>query len=733
MPDLPQRSASAASGRAPSTPVQPLIQLDSSAPSCPAAAAAQLPNPSSPGDDDARTATVDDETIARLLQQEYDEEARQLAEHERHAQMAARAAARRPMELETAGSPGDAYPGNVPLEPARHRSGSTASATGGGGFSMVEARDVVKTKITDLITLIKSEAQRAGQPLSALQTPTSPSATNVAIDRATDLPLVSPNPAAATATASASFPAPSTSSSSSSPAPVPFDFGHFLEQMRDRRALPLTKYFRSFLREFTKRGWTVTEQVKIVHDFLEFMTVQTSKNELFANASDQELENAREGMEKLLMNKLYSHTFSPPTADDAVKDEVLYKRISILQWIELRHLDVNVDMNVAGPFLRVAQKELLKINDYKAPRDKLICILNSCKVIFGLIKQTSQAETADSFLPLLIFVTMQANPPKLISNVQYITRFRNPTKLQSEAGYYLTHLQGAIHFIESLDHTSLSIDKAEFDAAIEARMAAIDEEEAEARARAVLATLDSSSSSGLAPSTSASAASAASAPLISNPRLEQIAATAKKPIELLSRWWQDAVASPSPPPPAAAPTDHAASFARHAQNSAAARAPTTATGPVRAHHELVAVPSPTGGTRIVDAAAADEEEDYELQLAMAMSASLEDDRRKWEAVPDELLAVECGTAAGGSAASASPAGAARSSSAPQEDDLAGFSLQASAAAAAAAIVVLPSGADASAQAGDDPGMANAGAAGEGSAPVEGADAATAGAGYQLLI
>lgn len=27
--------------------------------------------------------------------------------------------------------------------------------------------------------------------------------------------------------------------------------------------------------------------------------------------------------------------------------------------------------------------ELLKINNYKAPRDKLICILNCCKVIFG--------------------------------------------------------------------------------------------------------------------------------------------------------------------------------------------------------------------------------------------------------------------------------------------------------------------------------------------------------------
>lgn len=31
----------------------------------------------------------------------------------------------------------------------------------------------------------------------------------------------------------------------------------------------------------------------------------------------------------------------------------------------------------------ICPSELLKINHYKAPRDKMICILNCCKVIFG--------------------------------------------------------------------------------------------------------------------------------------------------------------------------------------------------------------------------------------------------------------------------------------------------------------------------------------------------------------
>lgn len=82
-------------------------------------------------------------------------------------------------------------------------------------------------------------------------------------------------------------------------------------------------------------------------------------------------------------------------------------------------------------------EELLKINHYKAPRDKLICILNCCKVIFGsfrfllftfgprsyesctgLIRHLRKDEGADSFVPILIFVVLKANPDNLLSNVE---------------------------------------------------------------------------------------------------------------------------------------------------------------------------------------------------------------------------------------------------------------------------------------------------------------------------
>ena len=61
----------------------------------------------------------------------------------------------------------------------------------------------------------------------------------------------------------------------------------------------------------------------------------------------------------------------------------------------------------------------------------------------GLLRNSKSDQSADSFVPLLIYVVLQANPEHLVSNVQYIMRFRNQEKLGGEAGYYLSSLVSA--------------------------------------------------------------------------------------------------------------------------------------------------------------------------------------------------------------------------------------------------------------------------------------------------
>ena len=124
------------------------------------------------------------------------------------------------------------------------------------------------------------------------------------------------------------------------------------------------------------------------------------------------------------MNRLYSRTFAPaalatittsssimpgsPTRvseeareklgdlmDDIERDRVLAERIEIFDWVGPKELDIPEGMVENGEkFLGLAEQgtyssqsnadeELLKINNYRAPRDKVICILNSSKVLFG--------------------------------------------------------------------------------------------------------------------------------------------------------------------------------------------------------------------------------------------------------------------------------------------------------------------------------------------------------------
>lgn len=165
---------------------------------------------------------------------------------------------------------------------------------------------------------------------------------------------------------------------------LPFDFHRFLEQLRNKKADPVAKYLRSFLNEFGKRQWMVHEQVKIISDFLAFIANKMALCDVWKDVSDAEFDNAREGMEKLVMNRLYSQTFSPaipppqpiPGAkprrkgaerpmgpgrrgqhqEDVERDEVVAQKIKIYGWVREEHLDIPPVGDSGKRFLKLAQQ-----------------------------------------------------------------------------------------------------------------------------------------------------------------------------------------------------------------------------------------------------------------------------------------------------------------------------------------------------------------------------------------
>ncbi|XP_058089624.1 vacuolar protein sorting-associated protein 9A-like isoform X2 [Magnolia sinica] len=173
------------------------------------------------------------------------------------------------------------------------------------------------------------------------------------------------------------------------------------------------------------------------------------------------------GLEKYVMTKLFTRAFAS-LPEDVKRDEQLSEKMSLVQqFIHPENLDIKPSFQNESSWL-LAQKELQKINMYKAPRDKLVCILNCCKVINNLLLNASIASNnnppgADEFLPVLIYVTIKANPPQFHSNLLYIQRYRRQSRLVSEAAYFFTNILSAESFIWNIDAQSLSMDDAEFE------------------------------------------------------------------------------------------------------------------------------------------------------------------------------------------------------------------------------------------------------------------------------
>lgn len=165
---------------------------------------------------------------------------------------------------------------------------------------------------------------------------------------------------------------------------LPFDFHRFLEQLRHRTADPVAKFLRSFLVEFGKKQWMAHEQVKIISDFLTFISGKMVQCDVWHGVSEAEFDNAKEGMEKLVMNRLYSQTFSPsiPSSisvsesksksknlekglgtgrrgqhqEDIERDDILSQKVRIYGWIEEEHLDIPPVGENGRRFLNLAQQ-----------------------------------------------------------------------------------------------------------------------------------------------------------------------------------------------------------------------------------------------------------------------------------------------------------------------------------------------------------------------------------------
>ncbi len=220
----------------------------------------------------------------------------------------------------------------------------------------------------------------------------------------------------------------------------------FLEQ-RER----LTQQFVAQFREIT----AADEKTSLVERFLAQLWKQLEEDPSWAlAASEDQMSLARLTVERAVTSQIYMHAMYPNGEADLSRDMVLQGHLSRLsQTVTPTHRDLRVprQYHYEAPWPS-AQAEIRRLPAYKTARDKVACVMRCSQTIMNLLSLASgkSVPAADDFVPVMVFVLIKANPPGLLSTVQYVDSFYG-SRLSGEEQYWWMQFVSAIEFIKTMD------------------------------------------------------------------------------------------------------------------------------------------------------------------------------------------------------------------------------------------------------------------------------------------
>ncbi|XP_015221752.2 rab5 GDP/GTP exchange factor-like [Lepisosteus oculatus] len=243
----------------------------------------------------------------------------------------------------------------------------------------------------------------------------------------------------------------------------PGDFTNFLKLLRKPFSQSLQSRCTAFVNTMEAyHDLPVQKQSDLVQDFYQSIAGH------FSSLSEEQTVQMMEHIEKLIMTRLHKWVFCHDSSDDEQKDLALQRRIRSLSWVTPQMLRVPIKeerLEVNSDPLLPAITAIIEMDARRAPQDKLACVSKCSQSVFRVLaSSSSEPASADDFLSGMILVVLKANPPRLHSNTQYITRFGLPHSLMAgESGYCFTNLCCAVAFIEKLDGPALNLSAEEFE------------------------------------------------------------------------------------------------------------------------------------------------------------------------------------------------------------------------------------------------------------------------------
>jgi len=250
------------------------------------------------------------------------------------------------------------------------------------------------------------------------------------------------------------------------------EFAVFLKKRLERQGVSdVSKQVNEMVEKILKFPLSSPEHIDdlsvLVQDNYQIFQRRLETAQFYKNLTDDDRDRIIDLTEKYITVRCFKLLFSPNVTLDEDKDLELQNRIRNLNWISTEHLNASIDefSQEVRDLLYQAINDLLEMDGQMAPQDKMASLVKCCKNIFEMLKLSNESPaSADDFLPCLIYVCLKANPPRIQSNINFITRFCNENKLRmGEGGYFFANLCCAMSFIDTLKAESVNMDPDEFE------------------------------------------------------------------------------------------------------------------------------------------------------------------------------------------------------------------------------------------------------------------------------
>ncbi|KAI1173746.1 hypothetical protein F4777DRAFT_556614 [Nemania sp. FL0916] len=184
-----------------------------------------------------------------------------------------------------------------------------------------------------------------------------------------------------------------------------------------------------------------------------------------------------EAVERRLCEGIYERIYRHRSTQDEAQDDKLRSKTAALAVVGIGPADLGVDLgdfSDEGPdtlakkteeirdHLEGARRDLTSMNQKRYPLGKLNCLKAAHKSIVDTLSYFHPSSSADEIMPMLIYtlITMPPETLNVISDSNFIQRFRWEEKVEGEAAYCLTNLEAAITFLQTVDLASLRAEEA---------------------------------------------------------------------------------------------------------------------------------------------------------------------------------------------------------------------------------------------------------------------------------